>query len=341
MASTRPSSTTSIPSDIFTLANNSDSEADEVDNFDTDDSETYGLQSTDCYPIRSVTFHTSDVYSVINPGVIDSSSLDQWLTFLILQFSPKRATNLDLLLHTEGEGKELERLIKKITMATEYTRRIFPRPSDDNKLKNMWLSYTKSGEPTDNGLRVIAGKGERFQVHHHLKPISTINETLKCNCQQRRSLHKKDHSFIKIRSLRDLEKASFGQIPVTSLGGLKNCRRCCAAYVSHQIQIPTTTWILTFEIEENAKIAHNDFQRRIKFGLEEWNLAYITFNGPPFENHDQLYFSLHYMGSRAFIYHGGRNRGIVKTFTDPRNLLHSRLERVVYLKNIDFDPRRN
>jgi hypothetical protein len=84
--------------------------------------------------------------------------------FIILQFSPKRVNNFDLLLHSDGSGKDLEKIVKKIALTAEYTRRISPRPSDDNKIKIMWLDYTRTGESINNGLRIRADKGERRMI---------------------------------------------------------------------------------------------------------------------------------------------------------------------------------
>lgn len=339
MDSTRPTSSASGnqsegTSNVFQYES-SGSEADQ-DNYDTDDSETYGFQTTDCYPIRGVHFYTSDIYSVGNPGAVYSSPIDQWITFIILHFNQRRVKNFKLMIHEDEPGKELEKVIKNIAVTAEYNRRIFPRPSDDNKLKVMWLDYSRTGEATDNGLRIMVGKEERLHVHHHLQPISTINETVTCRCPKPRDTHKKVHHFIRIRNLRDLEKASSGQIPITSLGGLRNCRKCCAAFFSYKVRVPLKTWLLTFEVDENTNVKYNDFQRRIRFDNEDWVLAYITFRGPPFENYDQMYFSLQFIGNRSFMYHGGRTRNMVTTFTDPRLLINATMERAVYIKDIEI-----
>jgi len=316
-----------------------DSELDSSDEYDTDDSNTFGLEAPDQDPIRSVNLHTDALYRSRNPGVYNSSPIDQWLTAIILQFNRRRTQNLRLLKHRRGggpehgEGLELEEAIQEIAVTADWNQKYWQKPLDgDNRIKQRWLEVAKTAELIDGGNRLQVNGGERTNVFYHLKPVTLFKEKIVCKCRHNNEKIK-PHHYVRIRNRRDIEKTLSNKVPVTSFGGLRNCRKCCQPFVGRSIEVPDTTWILVNEIDDNRnEVVFNDFQRKIRFGNVDWNLTYITFAGPSSREDDPVYLSLQFVGNRTFFYNGERNGGAVRTFTDPRLLRHSRIERAVYFR---------
>ena len=313
-----------------------DSDEEIIDEYDTDDSSTFGLDLPDAYPVRSVTLKTSDIKDIANPGVINSGPIDQWITAIILHFTPRKLHNFQILKQEVGLGQVLESTVKSIAVAARYINGALHRPVDDNKLKRLWIDFANVTELVDDGLRLHVKGSERYNVFGHLKPVTAFKETLHCSCRPRQP-KTKIHHFLRIRNLRDLEKTFLSKVPVTSYGGLRHCRRCCRPLVSGGVTIPDKSWILVFELDGNPNVAYNDFQREMEFGEVNWTLKYITFAGPPTAEHDPLQFSLQFIGNRTFYYHGGRNGGHVKTFNDARLVQHSLMERAVYFRTPEED----
>jgi len=317
----------------FGLDLSSGDEEGSSDDYDTDDSETFGIGRSSRYPIRSVTLHTDRIYEDHEPGVINSSSIDQWITAILLQFTKRKVHNFTRFKYTSGPGKALEDVIKGIGMAVEWTRP-WPRTTDDNKLKRLWLHFTQSADLVDDGQRLLLHGGERTNVFHHLKPISTFTEAISCSCRAKK-IRVKAHNYVKVRNLRDLEKTFSNKLPATSIGGLRHCRKCHQKFVSQKLTIPDTTWVLVFEVDDPEALQYNDFQRKIKFGGHEWSLVYVTFMGLATHVHDPLYWSLQFVGSRTFHYNGNVHHGGIETFTDRRVVQHSHLERAVYFRDVN------
>ena len=310
----------------------SDSELGSDDDYDTDDSNTFGWNLQTQYPIRSVTLNTGDIYQSVNPGLINSGAIDQWITAIVLKFNRRKVANFALMKYDDGPGKALETVIQDMAVYASYTGRRWSRPSDDNKLKRIWTDFTKTAELVDEGLRLQLPLGERVNVFHHLRPVTTFMETVVCACTPKR-FKRKSHNYLRIRNQRDLEKTLSNRVPVTSFGGLVNCRRCQQPYRSEKITVPDRSWILVFEVDENSGVEYNDFQRKIQFGRVGWSLTYITFAGPAYRQHNPLYFSLQFVTNRTFMYDGCRDRGVVRTFVDNRQTRQAKLERAVYFRD--------
>ena len=312
--------------------NDSDSDLWSSDGYDTDDSNTFGLEVPDKYLIRSVILRTEDLYRSTNPGVVNSSPIDQWLTAIILQFNRRKTKNLTLLRHQQGEGQLLEETIKEIAIVADLNQKLWWRPMDgDNRIKCRWIEFAKVAERIDGDLRFRINGGERTNVLQHLKPVTLFKEKIGCHC--RRTERVKTHHCLRVRNIRDIEKIMSNKIPVTSYGGLRSCRKCCHPFSSNNIVVPDTTWILVHDMDDTqGSVVYNDFQRKLQFGGVNWNLAYITFIGPAVRTSDPLYTSLQFIGNRTFYYNGDRNGGAVKTFNDARLFRHSRMERAVYFR---------
>jgi hypothetical protein len=254
------------------------------------------------------------------------------LTAIILQFTRRKPKNLSLLKHQRGEGLELEEVIQEVAVMADWNQRYWQKPLDgDNKIKTRWLDLVKTAELIDRGNRLQVNGGERTNVFHHIKAITTFKEKIGCQCRQVEK--EKSHQYLRIRNKRDIELTLSNKIPITSFGGLRNCRKCCQPFVSKSIIVPDTTWVLVQEIDDvQGDVVFNDFQRKLRFGGVEWNLTYITFVGPPRRTDYPVYCSLQFIGNRTFYYHGDKNGGTVKTFTDARLFRHSKMERAVYFR---------
>ena len=312
----------------------SDSDNMSSDGYDTDDSNTFGLEVPDQYPIRSVTLQTEGLYRSTNPGVVNSSPIDQWITAIILQFNRRKTKNLALFRHQRGEGKELEEIIQEIAIIADLNQKLWWKPVEgDNRLKCRWIELVKMAVKIDDDTRFRINGGERTNVFHHLKSIALFKERIGCHC--RRNDKEKSHHYLRIRSKRDIEKVLSNKVPITSYGGLRHCRKCCQPFSGNSIAVPDTTWILVHELDDiPGNVVYNDFQRKIRFGGVNWNLTYISFAGPAVRTNDPLYISLQFIGNRAFYYNGDRNSGYVKPFTDDRLFRHSKMERAVYFRQV-------
>jgi len=313
-----------IPSD--------DSEFDSSeDDYLTDDSNTFGLDLQDQYPIKGVTLHTDNIRDEDNPGVVGSGAIDQWITFLLLQFNRRKVQNFTLLKHIDGPGKVLEEVIRCITVSGSWGRPWWSNSLTDNKYKRKWLEFADALDPISEGLRVQVRGGEDYNVVHHLQPVSKFYETMTCACALERK-RQKVHYTLKITKLRDIEKTLIGKVPTSSIGGLRHCRRCRQRFVCQGTKVPDNSWILVQEVAKNSAVKYNDFQRQLRFGDANWNLAYITLTGPAYGVHDPLYSSIHFISHRAFYYHGERFNGKVRTLTDPRVVEFLKIERAFYLR---------
>jgi len=318
---------------IFNMGGSSDSDQGSSDEYDTDDSNTFGWRHQDRYPIRSVALNTGVNYHIANPGIINSGAVDQWITAIILKFNRRKVVNFNLLKHQEDPGKELEKVIQRVAVCASYTGRGWMRPTDDNKVKRIWTDYANVAEPEDEGLRLKLPLGERINVFHHLRPITLLVETIKCGCAIRK-VRKKPLYYLRIRNRRDLEKTLSNRIPVTSFGGLINCRRCRHPYQTERIVVPDNSWVLVHEVDDDAGVNYADFQRKISFGGVGWSLGYATFSGPAYRHHDPTYFSLQFIGNRTFIYDGSRDHGSIRKFDDERQVDNGKLERVIYFRDV-------
>lgn len=316
----------------FDRERNSDSDdLESSDEYSTDDSNTFGLNLQDQYPIKSVTLHTDNHYNRDNPGVVNSGPIDQWITAILLQFCRRKVYNFELFRHTAGSGKALEDVIKQIAIKAGW-RSSWSPPSVDNRLKKIWTDFAKVAVPIDEGMRIKVLGGENFNVTHHLEPVTRFTETVTCSCIPARFRRKTLH-HLKIRNLRDIEKTISGKNPTVSFGGLRHCKKCCQPFKAGPISFPPETWILVQEVDNQATIKYNDFQRKLRFGEVDWSLAYLTFSGPGYHEHDPMLFSIHIVGNRAFYYNGARDHGTVKTFSEPRLVRFATLERAIYFRD--------